>query len=623
MPKKPAYEKLEQRVKHLERDFNNTLIQASPAFFVAVSADGRTKMMNEAILNALGYTQDEIMGTDYVSTFIPEGDRDRVSKIFETLVKLKRTTVSQNRVLTKEGKELLVEWHGRPIFKEDGEYDFFLGIGIDITKARRVEKALQKSEKRFRHLIEGSIQGILIHRKLKPVFVNQAYADIFGYSIKQILEMDTVLSHFASFEQDRIIGYMNARLKGEAAPTQYEYQGIKKDGSPIWLENRVKMVEGWEKDTIQTTVFDITDRMQAEDTLKKRSYELSERVKELNCLYGLSKILETSGISGIVNIIPPAFRYPDIACACISIGDCESRTKNFKETAWKLKSDIVSRGERIGSLKVCYLKEKPERYEGPFIKEERNLINAVAERLGKIVEHLRVDEALRESEEKLRYLSSSLLKAQEEERQRISFGLHDELGQDLAALKIQLKSIGSRLREDQRGLKKACESTRQHVDHIVENVRRISHGLSPTILQDLGLSATLKWMIQDFTEQTHIKVSLDMADIDNLFSEEAQIIIYRIFQEALTNIRNHSRATHVSVWIKKRKNDVSFMVEDNGRGFDMQEVEARNWPKKGMGLITMEERARILGGPFERFSRKGQGTRVILTIPINKKGGGQ
>jgi len=623
MPKKPAYEKLEQRVKHLEGDFNNTLIQASPAFFVAVSADGRTKMMNEAILNALGYTQDEIMGTDYVSTFIPEGDRDRVSKIFETLVKLKRTTVSQNRVLTKEGKELLVEWHGRPIFKEDGEYDFFLGIGIDITKARRVEKALQKSEKRFRHLIEGSIQGILIHRKLKPVFVNQAYADIFGYSIKQILEMDTVLSHFASFEQDRIIGYMNARLKGEAAPTQYEYQGIKKDGSPIWLENRVKMVEGWEKDTIQTTVFDITDRMQAEDTLKKRSYELSERVKELNCLYGLSKILETSGISGIVNIIPPAFRYPDIACACISIGDCESRTKNFKETAWKLKSDIVSRGERIGSLKVCYLKEKPERYEGPFIKEERNLINAVAERLGKIVEHLRVDEALRESEEKLRYLSSSLLKAQEEERQRISFGLHDELGQDLAALKIQLKSIGSRLREDQRGLKKACESTRQHVDHIVENVRRISHGLSPTILQDLGLSATLKWMIQDFTEQTHIKVSLDMADIDNLFSEEAQIIIYRIFQEALTNIRNHSRATHVSVWIKKRKNDVSFMVEDNGRGFDMQEVEARNWPKKGMGLITMEERARILGGPFERFSRKGQGTRVILTIPINKKGGGQ
>lgn len=623
MAKKPAYEKLEQRVKHLERDFNNTLIQASPAFFVAVSADGKTKMMNEAILNALGYTQDEITGTDYVSTFIPEGDRDMVSEIFETLVKLKRPTVSQNRVLTKEGKELLVEWHGRPIFKENGEYDFFLGIGIDITKARQVEEALQKSEKRFRHLIEGSIQGIFIHRKLKPIFVNQAYADIFGYSIKEILEMDTVLSQFASFEQDRIIGYMNARLKGEAAPTQYEYQGIKKDGSPIWLENRVKMVEGWGKDTIQTTVFDITDRMQAEDTLKKRSYELSERVKELNCLYGLSKILETSGISGIVNIIPPAFRYPDIACACISIGDRQSRTKNFKETAWKLKSDIVSRGECIGSLKVCYLEEKPERYEGPFIKEERNLINAVAERLGKIVEHLRADEALKESEEKLRYLSSSLLKAQEKERQRISFGLHDELGQDLAALKIQLKSIEKGLQENQKGLKEACASTRQHVDHIVENVRRISRGLSPTILKDLGLSATLKWMIQNFTEQTHIKASLDMADIDNLFSEEAQIIIYRIFQEAFTNIRKHSRATHVSVGIKKRKNDISFMVEDNGRGFDMQEVETRNWPKKGMGLITMEERARILGGPFERFSRKGQGTRVTLTIPINKKGSGQ
>jgi len=523
----------------------------------------------------------------------------------------------------------LVEWHGRPIFKEDGEYDFFLGIGIDITKARQVEKALQKSEKRFRHLIEGSIQGILIHRKLKPIFVNQAYADIFGYSIKEMLEMDTALPQVASFEQDRIIGYMNARLKGEATPTQYEYQGIKKDGSPVWLENRVKRVHVWGKDAIQATVFDITDRKQTEDALKKRSHELGERVKELNCLYDISKILETSGISGIdifqsiVDILPPAFRYPEIACACINIEDRQSRTKNFKETAWQLKSNIVSRGECIGSLMVSYLEEKPERYEGPFIKEERNLINAVAERLGKIVEHLRVDEALRESEKKLRYLSSSLLKAQEEERQRISFGLHDELGQDLAALKIQLKSIGSRLQEDQKGLKEACESTRQHVDHIVDNVRRISRGLSPTILKDLGLSATLKWMIQNFTEQTHIKVSFDMADIDNLFSEEAQIIIYRIFQEVFTNIRKHSRATHVSVGIKKMKKNVSFIVEDNGRGFDMQEVTARNWPEKGMGLITMEERARILGGPFERFSRKGQGARVTLTIPLNKKGGGQ
>lgn len=174
--------------------------------------------------------------------------------------------------------------------------DVSITVVHDINGRKRAETALQKSEKRFRHLIEGSIQGIIVHRKLKPVFVNQAYADIFGYSIKEILEMDTALSPFASFEQDLLIWYMNARLKCEEAPIQYECQRIKKDGSSIWLENRVKVVEGWGIDAIQVTVFDITDRKQAEDALKKGSHELSERVRELNCLYGISKILETSGI---------------------------------------------------------------------------------------------------------------------------------------------------------------------------------------------------------------------------------------------------------------------------------------------------------------------------------------
>jgi signal transduction histidine kinase len=108
-----------------------------------------------------------------------------------------------------------------------------------------------------------------------------------------------------------------------------------------------------------------------------------------------------------------------------------------------------------------------------------------------------------------------------------------------------------------------------------------------------------------------------MANIDALLSHAKQIIVYRIFQEAFANIRKHSQATHVKVSIIKKEADVYFSIEDNGKGFDVQEVKARNWPQKGLGLIAMEERARILGGPFERTSGKGNGTCITLSCPFD------
>ena len=126
-----------------ERDFNNTLIQASPAFFGAISADYKTIMMNEAMLRALGYTLEEIVGKHYLTTFVPESEHKMLSKIFEKLVKLKEPTLNENHILTKDCRQLLVEWYGRPVFKENGEYDFFFGVGIDITERKQAEKRME------------------------------------------------------------------------------------------------------------------------------------------------------------------------------------------------------------------------------------------------------------------------------------------------------------------------------------------------------------------------------------------------------------------------------------------------------------------------------------------------
>ncbi len=151
---------------------------------------------------------------------------------------------------------------------------------------------------------------------------------------------------------------------------------------------------------------DITRRKRTEKELQKQAYDLGERVKELKGLYSISKIVEETGISleeilqGIVDLIPPALQYPKITCARIILGDQVCQTGNFEETVWKQANPFVVHGDQVGALEVFYTEKKPETDEDPFLKEERILMEAIAERLGKIIERIRAKESLKRSEER-------------------------------------------------------------------------------------------------------------------------------------------------------------------------------------------------------------------------------
>ena len=150
-------------------------------------------------------------------------------------------------------------------------------------------------------------------------------------------------------------------------------------------------------------------RNEAEEILRKRTHDLGERVKELNCLYRISRLLDKPSISlgqilqGVVDLIPPAWQYPEITCARVSLHDQIFTTKNFKETIWNQTSDITSGAERIGALQVYYLEQRPERDEGPFLKEERSLLNVIGERLGRVFERKQAEEEKKKLQAQLQY----------------------------------------------------------------------------------------------------------------------------------------------------------------------------------------------------------------------------
>jgi len=155
------------------------------------------------------------------------------------------------------------------------------------------------------------------------------------------------------------------------------------------------------RDYVNVYGVDITDRKRVEEELRERTHNLGERVKELNCLYGISRLIERPGISleellrETVEVIPPAWQYPEVACARIMLGEQEFRTGTFRESIWRQTSDIIVLGQRMGRVEVWYLDERPERDEGPFLEEERSLIDTIARTLGRAIENKQAEERIR------------------------------------------------------------------------------------------------------------------------------------------------------------------------------------------------------------------------------------
>jgi len=235
-----------------------------------------------------------------------------------------------------------------------------------------------------------------------------------------------------------------------------------------------------------------------------------------------------------------------------------------------------------------------------------------------ITERKQAERALKESEKQLRSLSSQLLTAQETERKRISRELHDELGQSLTVMKLRLNFIEKNLLNHQTELKQECEYGVYYIDQVIENIRRLSRDLSPTILEDFGLSAALRWLVNNFAKSYNMKVILELTDIDGLLPQDSHVVIYRTVQEALTNIGKHSQAKNVSISISGVNGSVVFSIEDDGIGFDEKAVAARSPKEKGLGLATMRGRAQMAGGVFRMRTSKGKGTLITLSIPTKQ-----
>jgi C4-dicarboxylate-specific signal transduction histidine kinase len=285
---------------------------------------------------------------------------------------------------------------------------------MDVDSMEETLKVVNEQFIQFREMVDErdkELEGISMELALGLSQVFEALKEISSgdpsvrISETSELELVTKLKHMVNLTAEELSEIVN--LSHEFAIGLAEHFDVLHRVSKGELTMRVsgtspvELLESLKKTTnhmIDNIYKEIDEHQKTGEQLRKRTRDLSERVKDLNCLYAISGLVMRPGISfdklvqEIVDLIPGSWHHPEVACARIVLQGQEFKTENFRETVWKQTSDIAANGKRVGTLEVCYLEQRPEADEGPFMKEDRNLINAIAERMGKIIEGKQADE---------------------------------------------------------------------------------------------------------------------------------------------------------------------------------------------------------------------------------------
>ena len=618
MPKKLIYKELEKRIQELEQavvkhkrneralqeDLNKyrAVIDEIPLLICSFLPGGEIELVNSAYCDYFEKTLDELVGSNFLS-FIPEADQKAVMDNISALSVELPTQSHEHSVIAQNGDIRWQHWTNRAIFDDRGKVVGYQSIGEDITERKLVEEALRESEELHRITLSNISDAVFITDDAGVfTFICPNVSLIFGYSYEEV-------SDLANIEKLLGINLFNLYKMGPSGEVKNIECVIQdKLGVAHILLVNVKLVE-IKGGTFLYTCRDITERKRADEALlesEERYRQLFNNESDAVMIFDANSKQFEDANPATLNL----FEHTKDEFLNLTVKDISA-----EKTKTKAAVERIISGDSDGKyIPLRYFVKKNgetfpgEIYAGTFISNGRKkIIGAVRD----ITNRMRAEEAIRE-------LSFSLWNAQEMERKRIASELHDDFGQTLAFLKIKIKNIQNKLPSHQDELKEEFDNTLKYADQLIEKVRTLSHGLTPLILNHLGLTASLQSLIEELSQYAYMNIQKDIANIDKMFSPLGEIAIYRIFQEIFTNIEKHANADYVKIEIKKQNSSVYFQIEDNGKGFDLEKIELNYLNEKRIGLASLKERVRMLGGRFKIQSHLNEGTKINFTIPFEK-----
>ncbi len=512
-------------------------------------------------------------------------------------------------------------------------------------------ESLEHSERRFRSVVETATDTIItIDSQGKIIFWNQQAEQMFGYASSEIIGQPAtvIMPHRFRNAHKQSMRYMASMENYEVARKVRELEGLKKDGSEFPVELSLAKWDTSEGIFFTAIVRDISERKQVDTALQKAREELEKRVaertaelaaanKELHqriaeCEFAQSALQESElkystlvedALIGVYiaqeNKIAFAndkfaqiYGYPKqelIGMNSLNLVHPEDRAMVKDLRKRRLKGEKVPSEYEIRGLK--------KNGETIWVMRSYSLIHydgkpAISGIVADMTIRRIAEDALRKSDKELRILSNQLLSAEEKERKRMARELHDGIGQSLSAIKFSVENSLRELngRPDLSDLA-SLEAVIPLTQKTIEEVRRIVQDLRPSILDDLGILATIAWFCREFQtvySSIQIKTQLDITEDD--IPLPLKTTIYRLLQEALNNVAKHSEADRVELSLRNGSGKITLTIMDNGRGFDLENTISLKPSQRGFGLASMRERAQLSGGRFDIRSEIGEGTTI-------------
>ena len=607
---------------------------------------------NPAICKMLGYSRQELQSITLLD-IIPSQDRDMTKDLWQQFLVVGKLR-GEHTLLREDGTSLEVEYravaHALP--------GLHVSVMQDISERKRVEKQLRESEERFRQLAEHIGEVFWMHDSTQSgtFYVSPAYEKIWGRSRKDpSVSRQSWTETIHPDDRDRVIESTD-RMYDRGLYDQ-TYRIVRPDGSIRWIKDRAFPVHNTAGKVIRMAGIaeDITDRRHAEEELLQYAQRL-EVMSEIDLAIltaRSSKEIAQAVVFDIRRLIPcqrasvVAFDFEAghalflavsangmshlLPGTCIpicafgemqdlqmgqtrAIEDFQVLTNTLPIAAAILdegiRSEIIlpiaSKTDLIGLLKLG--REQP----GTFDHEHVEVARVIGNRIAVAMQGARSFEQVRNGQERMRVLTSQLIKAQEDERRRISRELHDEIGQALTASKISLQSL-DRSAED---FVVANRRTMKTIEDVLQQVRNLSLDLRPPMLDDLGLAAALRSYLDRQVQSDAFSVSCELDPIADGLSLEIETACFRVLQEVITNIVRHAQASHVQVELRQHEKELQLLIRDNGIGFDVQAARESAARGESLGLLGMEERVRLLSGRIDIRSSPERGTEVYVYFPI-------
>jgi PAS domain S-box-containing protein len=631
-----------------------SLVESASAGIASFNTSGEFTYANQRLCEMTGYSQEELIGKPFADFLHPD-DLGTIMDIFQNAALNPNASPKlEFRIIHKEG-QIVYGFSVPTVVWDGGKIAGFNAIVQDITERKRAEHMLRASEERFRKFVETSPDGITILGLDGLIsYISPRILEIYGYGGEAEIIGRSPMEWIAPEDRERAKTNIGNVFKG-INTTHNRYRLLKKDGAIFWGEinsSVLKDVKGNPTGMIAITR-DVTEQVQAGDEIERRA----EQLAALNALgrrvsqsLSLAQVCEDA-IQEVAKAIQPGLTFlflregerlllksvlprrgksmfKDVPehrvgeCMCglavregiplysrDILSDTRCTWEECKRTGLRSFAALPLRSghEVIG---VIGLASKIER----DFETQAGFLETLANQAATGLQNARLYESIQQQSEQLRALNQHLQTAREEERTAIAREIHDELGQALTAMKMDLAQLAKQLPPEGTGLIQKASDLAALVDSTIQIVRRVASSLRPGLLDDLGLVAALEWQAGEFQARRGIACKLDLPEVVTGLSRDQETALFRICQEALTNISRHAQATKVRIALKELPEGMEFVIHDNGIGI----TESQMNDARSFGLVGMRERVQAFGGSLEVRGTDGKGTMVRVKVPLGK-----